>query len=75
MKAEVAVLGSPILTGFMVSVDVKQHGLVRRTELRSSAKVEAAVLSFPTLTHFMVSVDVKVTLTCMKNRVQQLCEC
>ena len=54
MKVEVAVLGSPSLIIFIVSVDVKQHE--RR---RSCVKVEVAVLGSPSLIVLMVSVDVK----------------
>ena len=63
MKVEVAVLGSPSLIVFMVSVDVNNTELELEpscSELRSgSVKVEVAILGSPSLMVFMVSVDVK----------------
>ena len=50
MKVEEAILGSPFLIVFMVSVDVKQHFEeegTRRSELRSCVKVEVDVLVPP----------------------------
>ena len=54
VEVEVAVLGSPPLIVFMVSVDVKQH----------CVKVEVAVLGSSPLIVLMVSVDVKQHYTC-----------
>ena len=60
MNVEVAVLGSPSLIVFMVSVDVKQQwAWMNRAELRGRMNVEVAVLGSPSLIVFMVSVDVK----------------
>ena len=65
MKVETAVLGSPSLIVFMVSVDIKKifkksfNLNVRVSELRSCVKVETAVQGSQSLTSLMVSVHVK----------------
>ena len=62
MKVDVAVLGSPSLIIFTVSVDVKQHltcTLQTNSEVRSCVKVDGAVLDVPDIIVLMVSVDVK----------------
>ena len=60
MKVEVAVLVSPPLIVFMVSMDVKQHLKKKHLpgELRSCVK-EVDVLSSQSLIVHTVSVDVK----------------
>ena len=60
MKVEVAFLGSPPLTVFMVSVDEKHYERkMQTTELRSCVEVEVAVPGSPSPIVLMVSVDVK----------------
>ena len=61
VKVDVAVLGSPSLIVFTVSVDVKQHWekMSCCSEVRSCVKVEVAVPGSPSLIVLTVSVDVK----------------
>ena len=55
MKVEVAVLGSPSLIVFMVSVDEKQHLNRNTSEVRSCVKADVAVLGSTSLIVLMVS--------------------
>ena len=75
VQVEMAVLGSPSLIFFMVSVDAKQH----LKKVRSCVKVEVAVLGSPSLIFFMVSVDAKQHLkkvrSCVKVEVAVLGSC
>ena len=61
MRIEVAVLGSPSLTVFMASVDVKQHLKKKSTgtEIRSCVKAEVADMGSPSLIVHTTYVDVK----------------
>ena len=66
MKVHMAVVGSPSLIVFIVSVDVRQFFLylflyerVEMAELRSCVKVHMAVVGSPSLIVFIVSVDVR----------------